>query len=59
MKKLMEYKFIYKLMPKWTKFIYCFNIMVKNESGRLFLGNGYCLNFATMAIEDISADMES
>ena len=50
--KLMEYKFIYRLMPKWTKFIYSFNIMMKNESGSLHLGNGYSLNFETMKIEE-------
>lgn len=48
--KLMEYRFIYRLMPKWTKFIYCFNIMLKNETGCLHLGNGYSLNFDTMTI---------
>ena len=50
--KLMEYKFIYRLMPKWTKFIYCFHIMSKNKSGSLHLGNGYCLNFESMTIEE-------
>lgn len=49
--KLMEYRFIYRLMPKWTKFIYCFNIMLKNKTGCLHLGNGYSLNFATMTID--------
>lgn len=49
--KMMEYKFVYRLMPKWTKFIYCFNIMVKNKSGRLHLGNGYVLNFEAMTID--------
>ena len=56
--KLMEYKFIYRLMPKWSRFIYTFNIMAKNEFGRLFLGNGYCLNFGTMTIEDMTKDIE-
>lgn len=51
MNKLMEYNFIYRLMPKWTKFIYCFNVMVKNKSGSLHLGNGYSLNFETMTID--------
>ena len=50
--KLMEYRFIYCLMPKWTKFIYSFNVMVKNKSGSLHLGNGYSLNFEKMTIED-------
>ena len=49
--KLMEYRFIYKLMPKWTKFIYCFNVMLNNKSGCLHLGNGYSLNFETMTID--------
>ena len=49
--KMMEYKFIYRLMPKWTKFIYCFDVMMKNKSGSLYLNNGYCLNFETMMIE--------
>lgn len=53
MKQLMEYNFIYRLMPKWTKFIYCFNVMLENKSGRLRLGNGYCLNFETMTIEEV------
>lgn len=51
LKKMMEYNFFYKLMPKWTKFIYCFNIMAKNKSGSLHLDNGYSLNFETMTIE--------
>lgn len=50
--KIMEYKFIYRLMPKWTKFIYCFDAMMKNKSGYLHLGNGYSLNFETMSIND-------
>lgn len=49
--KVMAYRFIYRLMPKWTKFIYCFNVMLNNKSGCLHLGNGYCLNFETMTIE--------
>lgn len=49
--KLMENKFIYRLMPTWTKFMYCFDIMVKNQSGSLRLDNGYWLNFETMTIE--------
>lgn len=49
--KMMEYKFIYRLMPTWTKFIYCFDVMVKNGTGSLYLENGYCLNFETMTIE--------
>ena len=48
---MMEYRFIYRLMPKWTKFIYCFDVMMKNKSGSLHLSNGYCLNFETMMIE--------
>lgn len=49
--KLMEYRLIYRLMSKWTKFIYCFNIMLKNKAGCLHLGNGYSLNFETMTID--------
>ena len=49
--KLMDYRFIYRLMPKWTKFMYSFNIMLKNQSGSLHLGNGYSLNFEDMTIE--------
>lgn len=49
--KLMDYRFIYRLMPKWTKFMYSFNIMLKNQSGNLHLGNGYSLNFEDMTIE--------
>lgn len=49
--KLMEYKFIYRLMPTWTKFMYCFDIMVKNQSGSLRLDNGYWLDFETMTID--------
>ena len=47
----MDYRFIYRLMPKWTKFMYSFNIMLKNQSGSLHLGNGYSLNFEDMTIE--------
>ena len=49
--KMMNYYFIYWLMPKWTRFIYCFDVMVKNKSGSLHLGNGYSLNFETMTID--------
>ena len=49
--KLMDYRFIYRLMPKWTKFMYSFDIMLKNQSGSLHLGNGYSLNFESMTIE--------
>lgn len=49
--KLMEYKFVYRLMPTWTKFMYCFDIMVKNQSGSLRLDNGYWLDFETMSID--------
>lgn len=49
--KMMEYKFIYRLMPMWMKFMYSFDIMIKNKSGSLHLGNGYALNFETMTIE--------
>lgn len=49
--KVMEYRFIYRIMPKYTKFMYCFDIMMKNKSGNLHLGNGYYLNFETMKIE--------
>jgi len=49
--KLMEYKFIYRLMPTWTKFMYCFDIMVKNQNGSLRLDNGYWLDFETMTID--------
>ena len=51
--KMMEYRFIYRLMPKWTKFIYSFDVMNKNKSGSLHLGNGYSLNFETMTIDDM------
>lgn len=50
--KMMEYNFIYRLMPKWIKFIYCFDVMTKNKDGSLHLGNGYALNFETMTIEN-------
>ena len=56
--KMMEYKFIYRLMPKWMKFIYSFDIMAKNKSGSLHLDNGYSLNFETMRIEKEDADLE-
>ena len=49
--KMMGYRFIYRLMPKWTKFIYCFDAMIKNKTGSLHLNNGYCLDFETMTIE--------
>lgn len=49
--KLMEYRFIYRLMPTWTKFMYCFDIMVGNQSGSLRLDNGYWLDFETMTID--------
>ena len=49
--KLMGYKFIYRLMPKWIKFEHCFEVMAKNRSGTLHLGNGYGLNFKDMIIE--------
>lgn len=49
--KLMDYRFIYRLMPKWTKFMYSFDIMLNNQSGSLHLGNGYSLNFESMTIE--------
>ena len=49
--KMMEYKFVYRLMPKWTKFIYCFDVMMKNKSGSLHLDNGYYLDFEHMTIE--------
>lgn len=58
MDELMEYRFIYRLMPMWKKFLYSFKIMAKNKSGRLFLGNGYALNFETMTIDNVSEDME-
>lgn len=48
---IMQYKFIYRIMPKWIKFMYCFDVMLKNKSGSLHLGNGYSLNFETMKIE--------
>lgn len=47
----MEYKFIYRLMPTYTKFMYCFDIMVKNQAGSLRLDNGYWLDFETMTID--------
>ena len=49
--KIMEYNFIYRIMPMWMKFNYCFKVMIKNKSGRLHLNNGYVLNFETMTIE--------
>ena len=49
--RLMEYRFIYRLMPTYTKFMYCFDIMVKNQSGSLRLDNGYWLDFETMTID--------
>lgn len=49
--KMMEYRGIYRLMPKWMKFIYCFDVMTRNKNGSLHLGNGYALNFKTMTIE--------
>lgn len=49
--KLMEHRFIYRLMPTWTKFMYCFDIMVNNQSGSLRLDNGYWLDFETMTID--------
>lgn len=51
--KLMDYRFIYRLMPKWMKFIYSFDIMIKNKVGSLYLDNGYWLNFETMKIEAV------
>jgi hypothetical protein len=55
----MEYRFIYRIMPMWKKFIYNFNIMAKNGSGSLHLGNGYCLNFDTMTIDSVSDSKEA
>lgn len=52
----MEYKFIYLLMPKWTKFIYCFDVMIKNKSGSLHLYNGYYLDFEAMTIEAMTIE---
>lgn len=52
LRKMMDYRFIYRIMPKWTKFMYCFDIMAKNKTGSLHLGNGYSLNFETMTIEE-------
>lgn len=49
--KLMEYRFIYRLMPTYTKFMYCFDVMVKNQAGSLRLDNGYWLDFETMTID--------
>ena len=49
--KIMECNFIYRLMPKWTKFNYSFDVVMKNRSGRLHLENGYVLNFDDMSIE--------
>lgn len=49
--KLMEHSFIYRLMPKHTRFIYCVDIMLKNKLGRLYLENGCVLNFENMMIE--------
>lgn len=57
--KLMEYKFIYKLMPKWTKFMYCFEIMINNQRGRLHLDNGYALNFETMTIDTVIEHLQN
>lgn len=51
LRKMMEYNFIYRLMPKWVKFNYCFDIMIRNKYGRLHLENGYFLDFETMTIE--------
>ena len=57
MRKILEEilgsKLVYRLITKWSRFIYSFNIMVKNKSGRIHLGNGYCLNFETMTIEEV------
>ena len=53
--KLMDYRIIYKIMPKYMKFIYCFDTMLKNKSGCLHLGNGYELNFETMMIDCVSS----
>lgn len=52
LRKMMDYRFIYRIMPMWTKFIYSFDIMAKNKTGSLHLGNGYSLNFETMTIEE-------
>lgn len=49
--KLMGYRFIYRLMPTYTKFMYCFDVMVKNQAGSLRLDNGYWLDFETMTID--------
>lgn len=52
MRTAMEYRWFYRIMPKWYKFLYSFEIMRRNGNGCLHLGNGYCLNFETMTIDE-------
>lgn len=49
---LMEYRWFYRLMPRWWKFLYSFDVMKRNKSGTLHLGNGYGLDFKNMTIKE-------
>jgi hypothetical protein len=51
MDKLMENPFIYRLMPKWRRFIYLFNIMANNRLGCLHVTDDYYIDFETFTIE--------
>lgn len=44
-------------MPQWRRFLYSFDVMRRNGSGCYHLGNGYCINFATMSVESSLADI--
>jgi hypothetical protein len=51
MDKLMENPFIYRLMPKWRRFIYIFNIMANNRLGCLHVTDDCYIDFETFTIE--------
>lgn len=50
---LMEYRWFYRLMPRWWKFLYSFDVMNRNQEGTLHLGNGYGLDFKNMTINKV------
>lgn len=51
--KLMQNRWFYRIMPKWYKFLYCFNVMTINKNGSIHLGNGYSLDFENMQINKL------
>ena len=54
LRSLMNYKWIYRLIPRWYKFLYSFETMLDNKDGTLHLENGYALDFKTMTIEKVN-----